>query len=150
MVHIRYSSEPLRLERQLQSELNLAGSCGGSDQLSRRRNGREALIEKLGHGSIGYLEIRMVENVEEFRPELEVKSFADLGVLNQRQVEVANARPDYTVASGIAQPRSLCRWHRGAPRIRSDKTLRLDVVVGIAGVNRILARWRVYAIGHVE
>src|SRR6266550_1639732 len=92
----------------------------------------------------------MIQNIEKFRTELDVESFADLVVLNEREVEVAYARPNDAITSAITQSRRLCRRYRGTAGIRRNKTLCLDVMVRIAGIDRILTLRRVYAVGHIE
>ena len=92
----------------------------------------------------------MIQDIEKFRPELDVEPFANLVVLNERQVEVAYSWPDDAIASAVAQARRLCGRYRGTAGIRRNKTLCLDVMVRIAGIDGILTLWRVYAVGHIK
>lgn len=46
----------------------------------------------------------MVEDIEDFRSELEVKSLVDLRVFDHRKIEILQARPDVLIATGVAEP----------------------------------------------
>ncbi len=72
----------------------------------------------------------MIKNIEQFGPKLHIKrvgDFLDVIVLEERKIEIHQSRADDRVAAQIPAKRN---------GIRHGETLRLDVVRGIAGVDK--------------
>jgi len=55
------------------------------------------------------LEIGMVEDVKELRPELQAKPLCNHGVLEDRKVKVHQSRPEQSIASIGAHDRTISR-----------------------------------------
>src|ERR1700730_5831341 len=95
----------VRLPNDFQSKLNLPrrGGCGINRPSSPYR--RPVLIEEDPVGK-GCLEVGVVQDVKELGAELNVerfRDFFDVVVLDGREIEVEQARPDYAVSPGIAK-----------------------------------------------
>src|ERR1700690_2327340 len=113
------------LENKLQAELNRArasrthGRVGGGDV------GSGAAATEATHGriieaetilaTVGVVEVGMVENVEELRPELRVEALAKMPVFGHGEIEVAETGIGENVTSHGAEG-SQCWWnHDGVP-----------------------------------
>ena len=102
----------------------------------------------------------MVQDVKELSAELNVerfRDFFDVGVFDRREIEVDQAGPDYAVSPGIAKKIHAGVWNRDWIPIgilsdsglahrrersghnRNAETAELQVVVNIAGVDRVAA-----------
>jgi hypothetical protein len=89
----------LRLEAQLQSQLNDARVAIGVGNLSERC---------IGETRVRILEQRMIEDVEELRTELEVSAipdFVDWKILEEREIEVKLTGPSQYAHSSVAEAR---------------------------------------------
>src|ERR1043166_8984752 len=75
------------LEQQLERELNLAFAVRGFGNHAGRGAGDSAIEEN----RIRSIEIRMVENVEQLRPELESQALSHSHAFEQRRVHVVRA-----------------------------------------------------------
>ena len=106
----------------------------------------------------------MIENIKHLHAELYVEvlgDFPDLVVLENREIQIGSARANQDVAASIsAKVEALQRgrvnrsretgWRRvavggpirGIGRSGDGETLRLDVVVGVAGIGERRASWR--------
>ena len=82
----------------------------------------------------------MVENIEELCPELDVESFPDFGVLDQREIKRARAWTDELIATTVSE----------SARSGRNKTVQIDVVQAIARVIWIGTRRRIHAVGEIE
>jgi hypothetical protein len=67
------------LERELQSELNLSGGGGRGCDQSRGRADRAARE----HDRVRDTEVRVIEKVETFGPELQIQAFGQPGILEK-------------------------------------------------------------------
>ena len=100
----------LRLEAQLQSQLNDARVAVGVGNLSERC---------IGETRVGILEQRMIEDVEELRTELEVGAIPDLmdrEILEEREIEVELAGPSQYADASVAE----ARCHGWAVSVRKN------------------------------
>ena len=82
----------------------------------------------------------MVKNIEELCPELDVESFPDFGVLDQREIKRARAWTDELVAATVSE----------SARSRRHETVQIDVVQAIARVIWIGTRRRIHSVGKIE
>src|SRR6185295_9689372 len=73
----------------------------------------------VGDGKVG-----MVERVEYFNAELRFRFFEILEILEERKVHRRDSRPRQCIPSNVAES-SLCG---------ERKALRLDVIIGVAGI----------------
>ena len=79
----------VRSEQQLQSELNASRAVGRNESAEGRR--ADEVVRQT--------EVRMVEEIEELRAELDGRGFLYSGVLDQREVDVFVTRPVQDVAA---------------------------------------------------
>ena len=84
------------LERELGGELNESRRGGGCDLAERRAH------DVAVHGA-GAVELRVVEDVERFEANLEVPRLVERDALDQREVEVLDARPVEEPARRVAE-----------------------------------------------
>src|SRR5215471_14465607 len=92
----------VELNRQLDSELNLARRTG----FTRRKSGAGDSAESRGAHDIPRLaEVCMIEQIEKLGAKLRAKLFAELSVLNNREIGVVEAGADNDVAAQIPKPR---------------------------------------------
>jgi hypothetical protein len=61
--------------------------------------------------SIWHVEVRIVEDVEEFSAELVTKSLRDASVLGDIEVEVDGRRSNEGVASQVSDEETVCVWN---------------------------------------
>src|SRR5947209_1410218 len=88
------------LEDQLDSELNLPRTA----QIAARGPGRKNLSESVCRLAVLRLpEIRVVEDIERFGPELNGNALADGRVLGEGHVDVLEAGPGEDVPAGVAE-----------------------------------------------
>ena len=114
-----------RSENQLQAELNRArasrthGRVGGGDVRSGTAAAeatRGRIIEAVTIlAAIRIGEVGVVENVEELRPELGAEALAEMPVLRQREVHVAETGIGENVAAHVAERPQCRRNHDGVP-----------------------------------
>src|SRR6266850_3419466 len=139
----------------LQSELNLSCRRCCPRQQARIRIERAARIEDLRICQCRRSKIRMIQYIENLHAELRIESFRDpfeRVVLKKRKVQVGEPWSLQDVAAGIASQIETLR--EGTPagvavrcvegggwRSRYGEAFGLDVVLGIAGINRGIAAW---------
>lgn len=113
------------LPEQLQAELNLARGCGCTGYGTRRAR-QSCRVGRSGgrkRDEVRRVEIGPVQEVEEFRPELQAKAFANPGVLKGREIPSGESRTDIGVPPHIAV--------KSAVRGRRQKSVRIKPLVGI-------------------
>src|ERR1700728_281745 len=124
--------ETARSENKLQSQLHRTASTGtdyrissgdvrcsarASERLNRRIVKAETILSAVRVG-----EIRVIENVEEFGPELRVETLGEMPVLRHREVHVAESRVREDVAAHVAKAPEGGRNHDGiAFRVASEQ-----------------------------
>src|SRR6267142_350285 len=129
----------------LQSELNLSCRRCCPRQQARIRIERAARIEDLRICQCRRSKIRMIQYIENLHAELRIESFRDpfeRVVLKKRKVQVGEPWSLQDVAAGIASQIETLR--EGTPAgvaVRYVEAFGLDVVLGIAGINRGIAAW---------
>ena len=149
------------LENKLESELNLPLRNSRSHQHTRQATVSECGIQRYTSGiedvSVAVAwswrsEIRMIKNIEHLDPQLSIEIFGDspdMVVFENREVQAGNAWSNQDVASGIA-PEIETLWKTEAVvlpkggrvgRCGYGKALRLDVVLGVAGIAKGVAPW---------
>ena len=79
-----------RLELHFQRELDLPGRAEVSSREARAGDGTE---RPAAHDKARITEVRVVKNVEHFRPELQVKPLRQLRILDDGKVGIDKARP---------------------------------------------------------
>src|ERR1700692_4198540 len=90
-------------ERQLQPELNLpgVGRCGINGS---RIAGLRAVRIEYGTVIDRGIEVRVVDDVENFGAKFQIQSLADFRFLNQRKIEIEHSRPgDFITAASPEQ-----------------------------------------------
>src|SRR5260370_12606970 len=94
------------LENPFPGNLNLPRRCGSRGQRTRYRVGASSPIKNVRICRVGRRsEVRVIQNVEDFRSELNVESFGnalDVIVLEQGEVQRCYAGTDQYVASSVA------------------------------------------------
>src|SRR5215207_554153 len=83
----------MSLEEQLRAELYVARVARGGDAPERGR------AEEV----VGQVQVRVVEEVEELRAQLQAHALAERSVLHERRVDVVITRPRHDVAPGVAE-----------------------------------------------
>ena len=89
-----------KLPEEFQAKLNLArGGCGGGDDAGgwRRTSGCCGV-----HHGIGRVEIRVIEDVEKFRSELQVKALGQRPSLRERKIKLRKGWTLQDVAANIS------------------------------------------------
>src|ERR1700733_9872456 len=124
------------LEHQLQPKLDLTRRCLGCiDNTSTAHLGAVGI--KQGVVVQGRGEVCMVEDVEELCAELNIEVFGYRIVLEQREIQVDEARSIERISAaiseqGVDRSATCCR----ALLCRHRKALQLDVIIRISGINR--------------
>src|SRR6266566_2861892 len=80
------------LEYELQSELDLPGTCCGCRQNTRTRGELASQIKDLPGSRAGRLEVRVIGYVETLRPELQVFLLGDRETLHDREIHRGDTR----------------------------------------------------------
>src|ERR1700681_564178 len=97
---------PLQLEDDFQSELDFSRGRGCPGQESGYASWRPSWIEDVGIvGGDRRCEVRMIENIEHFRTELNVEglgNFADVVVLEYREINFSQAWRNCDVSARVA------------------------------------------------
>src|SRR5580704_13290184 len=111
-VRPRFTKTPSS-EQKLQSQLNCAAATRADDRVGSGhiRSGASAAEVSGGRiietetilSAVGISKVRMVENVEELRPELSVKPFPKLPVLRDREIDIAETRIGKRVSAHVAE-----------------------------------------------
>src|SRR5712691_5755538 len=149
-----------KLENHLHGNLNLPRCCGCRSQRTCHRVGVSSPVKNVSIARGGRRsEVWVIENIEDFRSELNVESFGnalDVIVLEQREVQRGDAGAEQNVAAGIAAQVETCRernrradaWWQGiailVPKCHvgscgDRKAFGLDVMSGIARIREGLA-----------
>src|ERR1700730_6036556 len=105
--------KPARSENELQAQLNRAAATGADDGVGSGdvRSGTAATETTGGRiiqtesvlAAIRIGEVGMVEDVEDFSPELGTEALAEMPVLRQREVHIAESRIGEGVAAHVAE-----------------------------------------------
>src|SRR5229473_7236312 len=153
----------LELKDYLHRKLNLPRCCGGGSQRTRYSVGASSPIENVRiRGVGGGSEVRVIQNVEDFRSELNVESFGnalDVIVLEQGEVHRCNTWANQNVTPCISpKVKAWVRWQPTKPvEIRILRIVDLDrIAVGIraeSGRHRIAVRTpetRIRCCGNLE
>src|SRR6266849_466906 len=129
------SGSNARSEQELQRELDLPRGRGRVGKAPRR--GAEAVARENDLGRV--LEIWVVEKIEDLRPELQLPSFADFDVLEQRSVNVPEVRT--TERSARHVPEGPLNRQLEGPRIepviycpQNHRSLKVRIPVGCVGL----------------
>src|SRR5712691_2929972 len=148
-----------QLKNYFHRKLNLPRRCSSCSQRTRYRVGASSPIKNVricwgGRRS----EVRVIQNVEDFRSELNVESFGntlDVIVLKQREVQRGDAWTNQNIAPGISakveawqsgkptgsvQSRILGVVNRNLVTVRVDQTVRHRVAVRVPE-SKIWRRW---------
>src|SRR5262245_40711008 len=123
------------LERKPHTDLDLAPR--------RRGLGDRAELRRV-HEAAGRPQIRMIERVEEFGPELEFRLLGQAELAGQRQVQRLHPGAVDGIPPRVPEPER-CRGgkRRGVePTIRSARALAKDRLAGVVGADGILAEQR--------
>src|SRR5271166_4487155 len=112
-----------RSEKKLQAQLNRARATGTDDGVgsgdiwssatATKASGRGIVKTEAILSAVWIGKVRMVENVEELRPELGVEPFPEMPILGQGEVQVAEARIGEHVAAHVAKLPERGRNHHG-------------------------------------
>ena len=90
----------------------------------------------------------MVKDVENVQAKLDVEGLRnsrDLGVLDKRKVEIRQSRASENVATHIAKRNEMRAVH--CNHGRNHKALKLDVIIDVPRINRIVAPGSRNAVG---
>jgi hypothetical protein len=97
-IHLKYAAS----ERQLQRKLNLSRIARGGQEPELRRPERRG-VDGILRSRLGELQVRMIEDVEEFGTELQVHLLRDMESLERREVPHLVPGPMLHISSQIAE-----------------------------------------------
>src|SRR5437773_11234151 len=129
---------PTSLEDQLQRELELTREGGRRQNLATRGTVFGSLEKNL----VRVREIGAIEDIERLGPERQLQSLSDCHVLEQRRVDIEQARTTERPARHVAEG-ALCRQHEGSriePLIRSpdnNRPFKIQIPVRYVGITLV-------------